>query len=539
MRRVRLLLTVVGPLASVLWLGSCSKPETAVSVGNREKILHRAIDADPVDADPHIVTGIAEMKLLYALFEPLVMIDPDTLRPRPALAERWEVSPDALVYTFHLRPAAKWSNGDPVVAQDCVDAWRRFLTPSLAADYANQLYCIKNAEAFRKGTADFSTVGIVALDAHTLRVTLERPTPYFLGLIAQPNWAPINLRAIAAHGDPYQRGSKWTRPGNLVGNGPFVLKQWTPGQRVTVDASPTYWDHANVHLRTIHFYPIDKPETQEQAFRAGQLHVTEILPLSKVAAYQHDTRKVLRTDPYLDTYFFRFNVNRPPLDDPRVRRALSLAIDRQGLAQKVLLAGQTAAPTLIPPGMPDYTPPTRPVTDLATARQLLVEAGYPGGKGLPPIEIVIPTKGFGPITGETVQEGWHRDLGLDVRLLQQEQKVIYAERRARNYQILLSDWLGDYFDPTTFLDLWKSDSDNNHTGWKNADYDKLLEQAARTIDPAARATILQHAEALMLDAAPIAPIYHNTHVYLVQPAVKGWRPTPLDQLDLKNVSLEP
>lgn len=518
----------------------CSKPETAVSKGNREKVLHRALDSDPADLDLHTVTGIAESKVLYALFEPLVRIDETTLRPRPALAERWEISTDGLVYTFHLRASAKWSNGEPVVAQDVIDAWRRFLTPSLAADYAYQLYCIRNAERFRKGLDDFSAVGLAAPDAQTLRVTLERPTPYFLGLAAQPQWSPINLRSIAAQGDPYARGGRWTRPGNLVGNGPFVLKQWTPGQRVSVTASPTYWDHANVKLRELHFYPIDNAEAQERAFRAGQLHVTEILPLSKVTAYQQpDQRQFLRTDPYLDTYFFRFNVRKPPLDDARVRRALSLAIDRAGLAKKVLLAGQQPAKTLVPPSMPDYTPPPRPVTDLETARKLLAEAGHPGGKGLPALEIVIPTKGFGPITGETVQENWRRDLGLDVKLLQQEQKVIYAERRAGNYQILLSDWLGDYFDPTTYLDLWKSDSGNNHTGWKNADYDKLLDEAERTVDLHARAAVLQKAEALLLDAAPIAPVYHNTHVYLVQPSVKGWTPTPLDQLDFKNVSLEP
>lgn len=527
-------------LLCLLWpiFSGCAKRETVVQQGTRERILHRAIDVDPVDLDPHVVTGIAELKILAALFESLTAIDSATLRPRPALAESWEVSPDALSYTFHLRATARWSNGDPVTAQDCIDAWRRILTPSLGADYAYQFHCIEGAEAFHKGAAEFSAVGLAAPDAHTLRVTLARPTPYFLGLLAQPYWAPVHLRSIAAQGDPYRRGNTWTRPGNLVSNGPFFLKEWIAGQRIALEASPHYWDRAHLRLRAVRFYPMDNSSAQENAFRSGQLHVTEILPLNKVLPYQRDRPEVLRTDRYLDTYFFRFNLRRPPLDDARVRRALSLAVDRAKLAQKVLLGGQQPAATLVPPGLPDYTPPARPLADLPAARRLLVEAGHPGGRGLPPLEIVIPTKGAGPILGQAVQEMWRRDLGLDVSLRQQEQKVIYAERNAGNYQILLSDWIGDYLDPTTFLDLWRTDSGNNHTGWKNTGYDALLEAAAQSVNATARAELLRQAETLLLDDAPIAPLYHNTHVYLLQPVVKGWNPTPLDQLDYKQVWLE-
>ncbi len=517
---------------------SCAKRENRAQSGVREKILHRALDSDPVDLDPHLVTGIAEGKILWALLEPLVVTDTETLRASPALAERWDVSPDAMVYTFHLRASAKWSNGDAVVAQDVINSWRRILTPTLAADYAYQFYCIKNAEAFRRGTAEFATVGLAAPDAQTLRVTLERPTPYFLGLVAQWNWAPLHLRSIAAVGDPYRRGTAWTKPQHFVGNGPFVLKDWSPGQRIVVERSPTYWDRANIPLQAIHFYPIDNADVQDRAFRAGQVHVTDTLPANKVAAYRRDQPQNLRADPYLNTYFFRFNVRKPPLDDVRVRRALSLAIDRQAIADKVLQGGQRPAAALVPPGLPDYTPPSRPLKDLALARQLLAEAGYPDGKGLPPMELLFPTKGFGPIVSETVQEIWRRDLGVALTIRQQEQKVIYAERRAGNYQILLSDWIGDYLDPTTFLDLWRGDNGNNHTGWKNDRYDELMAQAERTVDPAARGAVLQQAEAHMLDAAPIAPVFYNTHVYLLNPAVKGWNPTPLDQISFKRVRLE-
>jgi oligopeptide transport system substrate-binding protein len=527
-------------LFSLLWLlasglsllvsAGCAKRELPVDRATREQTLLRAIDVDPSDLDPHIVVGIAEGKIFSALFDRLVRTDGKTLRPIPALAASWEISPDGLVYTFHLRPNARWSNGEPLTAQDCIDSWRRALTPSLAADYAYQFYCIKGAEAFNKSTADFSTVGLAAPDAHTVRITLEQPLPYFIGLLDQSVWSPLNLRAIAAHGDPYRRGSAWTRPQNMVTSGPFTLKEWVPAQHILLEKSPTYWNAANVRLRAMDFFPIEGADTQERAFRAGQLHVTDQLPMSKVATYRSNQPQLLRTDAY-------FNVRHAPFDDPRVRRALSLALDRQALATKILLAGQTPATAFTPPGLSDYTPPTGPFTDLPAARRLLAEAGYTEARRLPPIDLLIPTKGNGPLVGEAVQEFWRRDLGLDVRVLKQDQKVIYAERRAGNYQILLSDWIGDYFDATTFLDMFLSDSGNNHTGWKSADYDALLAHAARTLNPAARSLLLQKAEVMLLDAAPIAPLYFNTHVYLIQPVVKGWAPTSLDSLEYDHVWL--
>lgn len=533
----RLVLLLVLGLAGLA--AGCGPRETLVGRGNREQVLYRALDVDPADLDPHTVTGLAEGKILSTLFEPLVRIDGRTQQPVPALAERWDVSPDGLTYTFHLRPAARWSNGDPVVAQDCIDAWRRLLTPALAADYAYQAFCIRHAEAFHQGRAEFSAVGLVAPDAHTLRVTLERPTPYFLALLPGFAWAPVHLKSIAAQGDPYRRGSAWTRPPHLVGNGPFALRQWTPNQRIVVEKSATYWDSARVRLREIHFLPIDSADTQERAFRAGQLHATDILPLTKVEAYRRDQPEVLRADPSFHTYFLRFNVRHPALRDERVRRALSLAIDRSTLVENILRGGQRPAATLTPPDLPGYAPPERAPVDLAAARAQLAAAGFAGGHGLPPLEILVAPKGAAPVIGEAVQEIWRRDLGLAVSLRQQEQKVIYAERRAGNYQILLSDWLGDYLDPTTFLDLFRGDSGNNHTGWSSPAYDAALAEAARTLEPAARAARLRQAETLLLEAAPIAPLYFNTHVYLLQRAVGAWTPNLLDQVDYARVTLEP
>jgi oligopeptide transport system substrate-binding protein len=279
-------------------------------------------------------------------------------------------------------------------------------------------------------------------------------------------------------------------------------------------------------------------DAEERAFRAGQLHGTWALPLSKILPLQQEKSPALRIDPILETYFFRLNVRRAPLNDQRIRRALSLAIDRDAIAQKILPGGRQPAPTLISSVIPGYTPPPRRAYDLAAARQLLAEAGHAGGAGLPPIEILYNNSEILRLVAEAIQQMWRRDLGLDIRLVNQEFKVVFASRRTGDYQILLGSWTADYLDATTFLDLWRSDSGNNHTGWADPAYDALSDQANRLADPAARGAVLTAAEALVLEAAPIIPIYFNTHVYLLHPAVRGWQPTPMDHSDYRYVWLE-
>ena len=519
--------------------GSCARRATTVDQATQAGVLHLSVGSEPTDLDPQTVTGLGDAKIIAGLFEPIVTFDPLTLAPRPALAERWDISPDGLTYTFHLRPTARWSNGDPITAEDCIASWRRILTPTLAADYAYFFYIIRGAESFHKSqTTDFTTVGLAAPDARTLVVTLAHPAPYFLQILLNSPWRPLNVRSIAAVGDAYRRGTPWTRPGKLISSGPFTLKEWKPHQHILVEKSLTYWDHATVRLNAIHFYPIDSMDAEERAFRAGQLHGTWALPLSKILPLQQEKSPALRIDPILETYFFRLNVRRAPLNDQRIRRALSLAIDRDAIAQKILPGGRQPAPTLISSVIPGYTPPPRRAYDLAAARQLLAEAGHAGGAGLPPIEILYNNSEILRLVAEAIQQMWSRDLGLDIRLANQEFKVVFASRRTGDYQILLGSWTADYLDATTFLDLWRSDSGNNHTGWADPAYDALSDQANRLADPAARGAVLTAAEALVLEAAPIIPIYFNTHVYLLHPAVRGWQPTPMDHSDYRYVWLE-
>jgi oligopeptide transport system substrate-binding protein len=529
---------VLAALGLAVALAGCGKHETAVQSGNREQILHRGLGYEVTDLDPQLVTGIAEGDVLRALFEGLVSEDPVDLHPVPGVAERWEISPDGLTYTFFLREA-KWSDGTPVTAQDFVSSYRRMLTPALAAEYANLLYVLQGAEAFHKGTIkDFSQVGATATNARTLRLTLEHPAPYFLTLLTHWAWFPVPLATIEKTAPADQRVNPWTRPDRIVSNGPFALKKWRPNQVLVVEKSPSYWDAAQVRLTAIHFYPIDSLDAEERAFRSGQLHLTDAVPVGKIEAYRRDAPQLLRIDPYLDTYFYRLNLARPFLNDVRIRRALARAVDRDAIVEKILRGGQQPAYAFTPPDTAGYTSAARIPTDFAAARALLKEAGYEGGKGLPQFELLYNNSENHRLIAEAIQEMWRRELGVEVRLINQENKAVLAARRSGDYQILRSNWIGDYLDAATFLEVFRSDSGNNYTGWANPDYDAALFAASRTSDPAARHALFQKAEALLLEAAPIIPIYHYTHVFLIQPAVKGWNPTLLDHHPYKYVWLE-
>ncbi|PTX92549.1 peptide ABC transporter substrate-binding protein [Opitutus sp. ER46] len=527
-------------LAALLLLPGCGRRESAVERGIREQILERGAHADVTDLDPQTAVNIAEMDVVSALFEGLVVEDPVDLHPVPGVAERWDVSADGLTYTFFLRRDAKWSDGTAVTAADFVASWQRMLTPSLAAENAGLLYVLQGAEAFHRGAnPDFSQVGVTALDPYTLRVRLDHPTPYFLSLLTHSAWLPVPVATIQRFGGLADRGNRWTRPGSLVGNGAFVLKTWRPNQEIFVEQSPTYWDATRVKLKGVRFHPIDSVDAEERAFRAGQLHVTYVLPFGKADAYRRESPQLLRSDAYLNTYFLRLNTARAPFDDVRVRQALGLAVDRDVLVEKVLRAGQRPAHSLTPPGLATYTPPQAVRSDAAEARRLLQEVTRNGVQPLPTLQLLYNTNENLRVVAEALQEMWRRELGLNVEIANQEYKVVLSERRAGRYQILLSDWVGDYLDATTFLDPWRGDSANNHTNWRSADYDALLFAAARNSDPVARARQLQEAETLLLQAAPVVPLYYNAHTFLLHPSVKGWHPTLLDHHPFKHVWLEP
>ncbi len=533
------LTAVLCSLTAVLWTAGCGRRETPVAAALREQVLYLGNGSEPRDLDPHVVVSFNDFNIVGALFEGLTAIDERTSQAVPGVAISWEASEDGLVWRFHLRPDARWSNGDPLTAHDFVFSLRRALSPRLASEYAYALYPLRNAEAFNTGRlADFAQVGARAVDDHTLELTLARPTPYLPVAAALPVWFPVHRASIERLGRIDDRAVPWTRPASLVGNGPFVLQEWSPGNRVVVARNPQYWDATRVRLRRMVFHPIENAATQEAAFRAGQLHLTSDVPLSKIAAYRRDDPAVLRIDPFLDTAFVRFNVRRPPLDNPRVRQALARALDRTALVRDVLLGGQRAARCLTPPDTAGYTARAAIPDDFAAARRLLAEAGYPGGRGLRGIEIQFATLEINQRLLEAVQQMWHRELGIQVTLANKEQRVWLSDERQLNYDVSFAHWIGDYVDPSTYLELFLSDGGNNSTGWADPAYDRLVRAAGAETDPARRNELYQQAEALLLDAAPIAPLYFNTRVFLCHPTVRNWLPALLGIHQYKNVYLE-
>ena len=532
---------VAGLVASAtLFLHGCSPPPTRTGYGDREQILFRGNGAEPQDVDPQTVTGVPEEHIISALFEGLVAEDPRDLHPVPGVAESWDFSLDGQTCTFHLRKNAKWSNDERMTARDFVRSYQRILMPPLAAEYAYMLYVVVNAEEFNKGQiTDFSRVGFKALDDFTLQVRLKGPTPYFLSLLNHYSWFPVPVSVIERCGPIDQRGNRWTRPENFVGNGPFVLRKWKVNDVLIARKSATYWDADQMKLKEIRFYPIESLDTEERAFRAGQLHVTYEAPLSRIDFYKRDRPQLIRIDPYLGTYIYRFNVTKSPLNDKRVRRALAMAVDRVAIATRIRRAGEAPAYCFTPPNTAGYTCRAGLPYDVPRARQLLAEAGYPNGDGFPRLNIMFNTLESHRAVAEAVQQMWKKDLNIDVELENQEWKVYLDNQRTLNYQVGRYAWIGDYVDPNSFLDMFLSGGGNNQTGWSNKEYDRLLAEAGRTGDRQKRYDLFQRAEAILLDEAPLIPVYHYTHPYLIQPSVQGWHPTLLDHHPYKYLRLKP
>ena len=339
-------------------------------------------------------------------------------------------------------------------------------------------------------------------------------------------------------GNPYRRSTGWARPGTLVGNGPFRLESWPNNERIIVQKNPHYWDADTVRLEAIHFHPFEGVDTEERAFRSGQIHLTDALPISKVAAYRRDHPERLRIDPYLGTYFFRLNTEVPTLVDPRIRAALSLSVDRETLIKQVIDGGQLPAAAFTPSGTAGYQPPLGLTYDLTRARELLSDAGYPGGAGLPTIQLLFNTSENHRLVAEALQAMWRQNLGVKIELYNMENKTVLESRRAGNFQMLRSVWIADYTDPTSFLDIFRSNSGNNYTGWADAEYDRLLDAATQTANQTERFALLHQAEQRLLDQAPIIPIYTFTHVFAKNPSVQGWHPTLLDHHPYKHVWLD-
>lgn len=530
-------------LAAVLATGllGCSRGESRVESGNREGVLYFGNGTEPQSIDPHILTGTPEAAVAAALFEALVNRNPYTLEIEAGVAERWEFNADKSAITFYLNPDARWSNGDPVTAGDFVWSWQRMLNPLVGNQVADiVLYSIRNAEALHRGQIDDpDALGATAIDAHTLHVELEYPNPFVLLQLSYVYAAPVHRATIEAHGKATDRYTSWTRPGNFVGNGQFTLDEWKMQRFLSVKRNPYYWDNDNTALDGIVFRPIESATTEEKMFRSGQLHAARSVPNSKIPGYRAQPDSPLLEGPFMGSYFYQINMDRPPLDDPKVRRALALAIDRETLARSVLQDTVYAWANYVPFAMPGYAHPQVLGFDPKEARRLLAEAGFPGGEGFPALSLKYNTAENHRSVAVAVQQMWKQHLNVEITLANEEWRVYLDTLENRNYDIARMGWVGDIY-PGSYLDVMTSASPINRTGFANPRFDALITEDVRaTGDVEELLKLYQRAERILLEELPLIPIYSYKNKRLVQPSLAGLPANLVDGSSYKEVILNP
>ena len=527
-------------LATVILLAACSGGESNVASGNREGILYFGNGSEPQGLDPHVVTGVPEHFIIGALFEGLATKNPYTLEPEPGVAQSWDISEHGRVITFHINPRARWSNGESMTAADYVWSWQRLLSPALGSEYAYMLYPVKNARDFNKGAiTDFAEVGVTALDDLTLQVTLDERTPYFIQLMDHYSTFAVHRPTIEKFGQMTDRYTPWTRVENMVSNGAFRLRDWQLYRRIEVEKSDTYWDRDNVKLNGIVFYPTENVVSEERMFRVGQLHYTGSVPLGKIPVYQEMADSPYRQAPYLGTYYYLLNTTRAPTDNLKVRQALSMAVDRDSLNKNVLKGTNLVAYSITPPDTLGYYPPKLFSHDVAGARRLLAEAGYPNGSGWPGLELTYNTSEDHRKIAVALQQMWKDALNIEVTLTNQEWKVYLDSITQMDFQIARRGWIGDYVDPNNFLDLFLSGGGNNNTGFADPRYDDLiLRKAPQAATREARYAVFHEAETLLMEQMPIIPVFTYTSKHLIHPSVNGMPPNLMDWANFKYVWLD-
>ena len=509
------------------------KPDPAQLAG--EQVLHRGNGAEVQTLDPHKAEGVPSSNILRDLYEGLTIEAPDG-RVIPGAAESWQISDDGRTYTFHLRRNARWSNGDPVTAEDFVYGLRRSVAPATGSKYSQILAPILNAEEVIAGRKPPEALGVEAIDGHTLKITLKAATPYFLGLLNHSSTYPAHRPSVEKH------GGQFSRPGKLVSNGAYRLSEWVVQSHVRLDRNPHYWDDGNTTIETVYYYPIEDQSTELKRYRAGELDITEAIPLQQFRWIRKNLASELRVSPYLGTYYFGYNLTRPPFrENLKLRRALSMAINREILTEKITGMGEKPLYSWVPEGIPGYTPARLDYADwphgkrIAEARRLYAEAGYSKGNPLT-VEIRYNTSENHKKVAIAIAAMWKQALGVRVKLVNEEWKVFLENRKQKRLtQVFRAGWIGDYNDPFTFMEILHSRHGLNDSAYRNPDYDKLLEQASMEPDPQERFALMHQAEAMALRDHPVIPLYGYVSKHLVKPWVGGFTPNILDHHYTKNL----
>ena len=522
----------------------CGEKRSSAERAAEQGVLLLGNNTEPQSLDPHKATAVADGKIICTLLEGLVRPDAqDPTRVHPGMAESWEHNADASEWVFHLRDAC-WSDGSPVRAQDFVYAYRRLLHPQFGGRYAEMLYPLQGARAYNRGEQGWEQVGAHAPDARTLVLRLEVPTPHLLRLLLHYTWFPLPEAWVESHGGMLDRRSAWATPEAWVGNGAYVPGEHRVNDFLSVHPNPRYWRAAEVRNRGIRFLPIVNGYTETRMWFGGKLHITNNVPPEMIDYARAHAPRAYCQDAYYSTIFYRLNTRRRPLEDARVRRALSLAIDREALVNRVVRGAGAPAWSFTPPSA-DFALPPRGDCLLsraeqeAEARRLLAEAGYAGGAGFPTLELMTTSRDVQRVTAECIQAMWARVLGVHVEIHACEWTAYKTAQQNGAYDISSSTWSGDYLDPATFLELWQSTNGNNCTGWGLPAYDAAMEAARRSPDAALRTAHMLRAEELLQEEQPVIPLYWNERTYMKYPGVKGWFPLLLDNHPLDAVEVHP
>ncbi len=496
--------------------------------------------ADPSTLDPSLMTGMVESRILNGLFEGLATADSSTLKVMPATAESWTISKDGLKYIFKISQKSKWSDGKRVSAKDFEFAWKRTLSPKLGAEYASLLFPIKNAKNYNIGKLkNADDIGVRALDDATLEVELEKPNPYFLSLLYLAAYFPLPQHILKKFGAEDSRNATWTKPKNLVGNGAFTLEKWSINDRVVLKKNPNFRNAKNIFLKEIVFLPISNINTEDRAFRAGQLHITESVAPSRLEKIAKTSPQTLRKDKWIGVYYYLINASQAPLNNPKIRKALAMSIDRRAIIDAFLKADQPAAFSFIPEGLGEYKlgASAKFSENITLAKRILEEEGYPNGKNFPTIKITYNTSEQHKPIAEAIQQMWKKNLGINAELYNLSWPAFLSARRSGDYDVARSSWIGDYAAPESFLEIFVSDNGLNHTKYSNKSFDKKMELASSAKNDKERFKLLSEAEAILLKDMPIIPIYFYSKVFRISPLVEGWHENILDYRNYVGVKL--
>lgn len=497
---------------------------TVVGLDVERRILDIGNGAEPLSLDPHKASGQWENRIIGEMFIGLTTEDVDG-QPVPGMAERWDVSEDGLTWTFYLR-RAQWSDGRPCTAYDFEYAFRRILSPETIAEYAQVTYAIRNAQKAKEGAVPVDQIGVRAIDERTLEMTLEHPAPYLPGLLKHYTHYPVPKHVVEQHGDD------WIKPQNVQVNGPFKLEKWWSNYVVHLVKNPRFFDARNVTFNQLYFYPTSNDDAAVRRVMRGEIAWNTNFSGKKQALYEKELPGFVRVAPYMLLQYFSLNCTKPPFDDVRVRRAISMALDRDFLAKQIWQAGHQPAWGFVPPGMFGYPKGARlsfadmPLAERrAEAKRLLEEAGYGPNK---PLKFTFSHRNTGdnPRVAVVAQSDW-RSIApwVQVQLSGVEGQIHYANLRAKAFEAGDGGWVADYNDAYTYLFLLETRTGpQNYPGYSNPEYDRLMEASVQERDLSVRANLMLRAEQIMLDDSPCVPVVFGTSKNLIDPRIQGFKP---------------